>query len=102
MAEFDRVVVESVFEIDVHYAAERSDWSLEQVLAPLSRITLFGVKTEEQLRSCIKGVTVPGVYAIGAVLAEFVPLARRAMARGIFIERSVLSVANTILQGEAA
>lgn len=33
VAEYDRVV-EPVFGFDVHYAALRSDWSREQVLAP--------------------------------------------------------------------
>ncbi|QZN95773.1 glycerol-3-phosphate dehydrogenase subunit GlpB [Symbiopectobacterium purcellii] len=98
VAEFDRVV-EPVFGLDVHYAALRSDWSREQVLAP-QPYRLFGVETDEKLRPRIKGVTVPGVYAIGAVLAGFDPLAQGCGA-GVSL-LSALSVADTLLQGEVA
>lgn len=98
VAAFDRVV-EPVFGLDVYYAAKRSDWSREQVLAP-QPYRVFGVKTDEKLRPRIKGGTVPGVYAIGALLAGFDPLAQGCGA-GVSL-LSALSVADTLLQGEVA
>lgn len=98
VAEFDRVL-EPIFGLDVHYAAERAAWSEADVLAP-QPYRQFGVKTDRKLRPSIHGKTLDGVYAIGAVLAGFDPLAQGCGA-GVSL-LSALSVADTVLQGEGA
>ena len=97
MATVDRVT-EPVFGLDVQFAAQCADWSREDVLAP-QPYRQFGVVTDEKLRPSIQGVTVPGVYAIGAVLAGFDPLAQGCGA-GVSL-LSALSVADQLLQGGA-
>ncbi len=97
VATFDRVT-EPVFGLDVNFAAQRAEWSHADVLAP-QPYRQFGVKTDEKLRPSIHGVTLPGVYAIGAVLAGFDPLAQGCGA-GVSL-LSALSVADQLLQGGA-
>lgn len=95
VAEFDRVL-EPIFGLDVHFAAEREGWSQADVLAP-QPYRQFGVITDARLRPSINGTTLDGVYAIGAILAGFDPLAQGCGA-GVSL-LSALSVADTLLQG---
>lgn len=96
-ARFDRVE-EPVFGLDVHFAARRDAWSRPDVFAP-QPYRQFGVKTDAALRPSINAIPVPRLYAIGAVLAGFDPLAQGCGAGVSML--SALSVADTILQGGA-
>lgn len=71
-AQFDRVV-EPVFGLDVRFAAQREDWSRQDVFAAQPYMQ-FGVIADEQLHPAIGGKTADNLYAVGAVLEGFDPI----------------------------
>ncbi|RLM20708.1 anaerobic glycerol-3-phosphate dehydrogenase subunit B [Brenneria alni] len=94
VAQCDRVT-EPVFGLDVRFEARREAWSRQDVFAAQPYMQ-FGVITDEKLRPGIYGKTAHNLYAIGAVLAGFDPIAQGCGAGVSMI--SALYAASLIIQ----
>ncbi|MCV9879374.1 glycerol-3-phosphate dehydrogenase subunit GlpB [Brenneria izbisi] len=94
VAQFDRIT-EPVFGLDVRFEARRECWSQQDVFAAQPYMQ-FGVMTDECLRPAVSGKTVAGLYAIGAVLEGFDPIAQGCGAGVSML--SALYVADQILK----
>ncbi|MEH0833130.1 glycerol-3-phosphate dehydrogenase subunit GlpB [Pectobacterium cacticida] len=95
VAQFDRVT-EPVFGLDVRFAEQREGWSQQDVFAP-QPYRQFGAIVDERLHPRIGGKTVNNLYAIGAVLEGFDPIAQGCGA-GVSL-LSAIHVAEQILKG---
>ncbi|PWC16509.1 anaerobic glycerol-3-phosphate dehydrogenase subunit B [Brenneria roseae subsp. roseae] len=94
VAQFDQIA-EPVFGLDVRFDARRECWSQQDVFAAQPYMQ-FGVMTDENLRPAIGGKTVDNLYAIGAVLEGFDPIAQGCGAGVSML--SALYVADQILK----
>ncbi|WP_225181826.1 glycerol-3-phosphate dehydrogenase subunit GlpB [Pectobacterium aroidearum] len=94
VTQFDRVT-EPVFGLDVRFAEQREGWSQQDVFAPQPYMQ-FGAIVDEHLHPRIGGETIGNLYAIGAVLEGFDPIAQGCGA-GVSL-LSALHVAEQILK----
>ncbi|PWC14685.1 glycerol-3-phosphate dehydrogenase subunit GlpB [Brenneria corticis] len=94
LARFDRVS-EPVFGLDVRFAARREEWSRQDMFAA-QPYRQFGVITDDNLRPAVAGKTAHNLYAVGAVLEGFDPIAQGCGA-GVSL-LSALYAADLILQ----
>ncbi|MEH2921904.1 glycerol-3-phosphate dehydrogenase subunit GlpB [Samsonia erythrinae] len=97
VSQFDRVA-EPVFGLDVRFAERREDWSHQDVFAPQPYMQ-FGVVTDERLHPRIGGETVDTLYAIGAVLEGFDPIAQGcgagvSLLSALYVAEQILKEAN--------
>lgn len=61
-------VYEPIFDLDVHYDADRSRWYDADMFAP-QRYMTFGVLTDPGFRALCKGEILSNLYAVGSVLS---------------------------------
>ncbi len=94
VTQFDRVT-EPVFGLDIRFAEQREGWSQQDVFAPQPYMQ-FGAIVDEHLHPRIGGETIGNLYAIGAVLEGFDPIAQGCGA-GVSL-LSALHVAEQILK----
>ncbi|MBA5204239.1 glycerol-3-phosphate dehydrogenase subunit GlpB [Pectobacterium aroidearum] len=94
VTQFDRVT-EPVFGLDVRFAEQREGWSQQDVFVPQPYMQ-FGAIVDEHLHPRIGGETIGNLYAIGAVLEGFDPIAQGCGA-GVSL-LSALHVAEQILK----
>ncbi|MEE3652505.1 MULTISPECIES: glycerol-3-phosphate dehydrogenase subunit GlpB [unclassified Brenneria] len=97
IAQFDRVT-EPVFGLDVRFAPQRDAWSRQDAFAAQPYMQ-FGVITDETLRPAIGGETADNLYAIGAVLAGFDPIAQGcgagvSMLSALYVAEQILKEGN--------